>query len=144
VPQLRDFLARFRPAGSPGAAARAAVPADPARELEAELDPVLMLLADADAEREQIIARARGDAERITAQARAQAAAIAADAERRARTARDEAARDVMAMARDEDARAMDDATRQAARTGELAGQRMPALVERAVESIRQLGADGS
>ena len=144
MPQLRDFLARFRPAGSPGAAARAAVPADPARELEAELGPVLMLLADADAERERIIAQARGDAERITAEARAQAAAIAADAERRARTARDEAARDAMALARDEAARAMDGATRQAARTGELAGQRMPALVSRAVDSIRQLGADGS
>jgi vacuolar-type H+-ATPase subunit H len=144
MPQLRDFLARFRPAGSPGAAARAAVPADPASELEAELGPVLMLLSGTDAERDQVIARARSDAERITAEARAEATAIAADAERRARAARDEAARDVMALVRDEAARAIDDARQQAARTGELAGQRMPALVSRTVDSIRQLGADGS
>lgn len=34
MPALRDFLARFRPAGPPGAAARAGVPADRSRELE--------------------------------------------------------------------------------------------------------------
>ena len=144
MPQLRDFLARFRPAGSPGAAARAAVPGDPSRDLEAELGPVLMLLADADAGRAGIAAAARRDAEQITAGARAQAAGIAADAERRARSARDEAAREAMSVAQDEAARTTDDARRQAARIGELAGQRMPALVGRAVDSIRRLRADGS
>jgi len=144
MPALHDFLARFRPAGSPGAAARAAVPADPSLGLEAELGPVLALLADADAERGRIIAGARRDAEQITAGARAQAADIAADADRRARAARDEAARQVVALAQDEAATAVDGATRQAARIGELAGQRMPALVSRAADSIRRLRADGS
>src|SRR5512135_1507062 len=46
---LRDFLARFRPAGTPGAA-RAGVPADRPAELEAEVGPVLALLAGTDAE----------------------------------------------------------------------------------------------
>jgi V/A-type H+-transporting ATPase subunit D len=35
LPQLRDFLERFRPAGAPGAAAGAGVPADRSRELAA-------------------------------------------------------------------------------------------------------------
>ncbi len=144
MPALHDFLARFRPAGSPGAAARAAVPADAARELEEELGPVLALLADADAERGRIIAGAQGDADQVIAGAHAQATAIAADADRRARAARDEAARRAVALAKDAGAAAVDGATRQAGRIGELAGQRRPALVSRAVESIRQLGADGS
>ncbi len=43
-PQLRDILARFRPADPPGAAARAGVPADRSLELKAEVGPVLALL----------------------------------------------------------------------------------------------------
>ena len=133
MPALRDFLARFRPAGPPGAAARAGVPADRSCELEAEVGPVLALLGSTDAECERIIAQARRDAGQITAAAQAEAAAIAADAGQRARAAREEAARQVVAMARDEAAETV--AMRQAAgqRTRrELAGQRMPALVSRA------------
>jgi cell division septum initiation protein DivIVA len=136
VPDLRNFL--FRPAGAPGAA-RAGVPADRRRELEAEVGPVLALLAGTDAEHGQIIARARRDAEQVTAGARAEAAAIAADAGRRAATTREEAVRQVMAAARAEADRTVDDARRQAARTRELAGQRMPALVSRSVDTIRRL-----
>jgi len=107
MPALRDFLARFRPAGPPGAAARAGVPADRSGELAAEVGPVLALLESTDAERERIIAQARRDAGQITAAARAEEAAIAADAGRRARAARAEAARQAMALARDEAARAV-------------------------------------
>jgi len=142
MPQLRDFLARFRPAGSPGAA-RAGVPADRSRELQAEVSPVLALLDGTDAERDRIVARARREAEQITAAARAEAAVIAADAARRADAARDEAARQVMAVARDEAARSVGDARRQARQTRELARQRMPALVSLAVEDIRHLGPQG-
>jgi hypothetical protein len=81
VAELRDFLSRFRPAGAPGAA-RVGVPADRSRELEAELGPVLALLAGTDAECRRIITRARRDAEQITAEARAEAAAIAAASEK--------------------------------------------------------------
>jgi len=143
MPQLRDFLARFRPAGSPGAA-RAGVPADRSRELQAEVRPVLVLLDGTDAERERIIARARHKAEQITAAARAEAAVIAAEAAQRAEDAREEAARQVMALARDEAARSVQRARRQAARTRQLARQRMPALVSRAVEDIRQLRPAGT
>ena len=139
MPALRDFLARFRPAGTPGAAARAGVPADRSGELEAEVGPVLMLLHDTAAERDQIIARARRDAEQMTAAARAEAAVVAADAERRAEAAREEAARQVMALAREEAARTVDSARQQAAATRELARQRMPDLVSRTVDLIRHL-----
>ena len=81
MPDLRDFLSRFRPAGAPGGA-RAGVPADRRRELEAEVGPVLALLAGTQAECERIIAQARRDAGRLTAETGAEAAAIAADAAR--------------------------------------------------------------
>lgn len=142
MPGLRDFLSRFRPAGSPGAAARGGVPADRSGELEAELGPVLALMDSTDADRERIIAQARRDAEQAVADARAGAAVIAADARRRAEVAREEAAQQVMAEARAEAARVMADATQQAARTRQLAGQRAPALVSRAVDTIRQLGSE--
>ena len=141
MPQLRDFLAHLRPAGAPGAAARTGGPAERSRELEAEVGPVLALLEGAAAEREQIIAQARREAEEITAAARAEAAAIAADADRRARAARAEAARQAIALAREETARSVDSALRQAVRTRELAGRRMPALVSHTVDAIRQLEA---
>jgi hypothetical protein len=135
---LRDFLARFRPAGTPGAA-RAGVPADRSLELEAEVGPVLALLDGTYAERGRIVAQARRDADWIVAAAEREAAAIAADAGQRARAAREEAARQVMALARDEAARTVGSARQQATRTRELARQRMPALVNRTVDTIRQL-----
>ena len=138
MPDLRDFLARFRPAGAPGAAA-IGVPADRRRELEAEVGPVLGLLAGAEAECGRIIAQARLDAGQLTAGANAEAAAIATDAGRRAAAAREKAAGQVMAAARDEAAATVRDAERQAAETRELAARRMPALVDRAVGTIRRL-----
>jgi hypothetical protein len=99
VPPLRDFLTRFRPAGSPGAAARAGVPADRSGELEAEVAPVLARLDDTEAEHERLIAQARREAEQIVATARSAADAIAADGARRSETIREQAARQVLTAA---------------------------------------------
>jgi F0F1-type ATP synthase membrane subunit b/b' len=129
MPQLRDFLDRFRPAGAPGAAARARGPVDRARELAAEVVPVLTLLDDTRAECEQIVARARRDAAAIMAEARAEAAAISADGDQRAQAVRDEAARQVTA------------AEQEAVRIRARAGQRMPRLVGAALAEIRQVAA---
>jgi cell division septum initiation protein DivIVA len=142
MPQLRDFLTRFRPAGSPGAAERAGVPADRPSELESEVGPVLALLADIEAERERLITQARRDAEQIVAAAQSAAGAVAADAAQRARTMREQAARQVMITTREQAARTVEDARQQAAQTRELARQRMPALVSRVVGTIRQLDVD--
>jgi Skp family chaperone for outer membrane proteins len=138
VVELPGFLTRLRPVETPGAA-RAGVPADPARELEAEVGPVLARLAGVQAECAQILAAARRDAGQLTAGARAEAAAIALAAGRRAAAAREDAAGQAMAAARAEAEKAVQDARRQATQTRELARQRMPVLVSRAVETIRRL-----
>ena len=142
MPALRDFLTRFRPAGSPGAAERAGVPADHAGELESEVAPVLALLADIEAERGRLITQARRDAEQIVTDAQSAAAAIAADAAQHAEAVREQAARRVMTAAREQAAWTVSEARQQAAQTRELARQRMPALVSRVVGMIRQLGAE--
>jgi vacuolar-type H+-ATPase subunit H len=140
VPQLHDFLDRFRPAGAPGAAGRAAVPADHSRELETELLPVLALLDGTDTQCAGILAQAREDAEGIVAAARAEAAALLRDASQRAAAARADAVQHAVAAARAEAADAMASAHQQARQVAELAGQRVPTLASRAVDLIRDLG----
>ena len=142
MPALLDFLTRFRPAGSPGAAERAGGPGDRPSELESEVAPVLALLADTEAERERLITQARRDAEQVVAGAQSAAAVIAADAAQRAEAVREQAARQVMTAAREQAARTVSDARRQAAQTRELTRQRMPVLVNRVVGMIRQLEAE--
>jgi len=139
VPPLRDFLSRFRPAGAPGAAARAGVPVDRKRELEAEVCPVLGLLDGTQAECESIIARARRDADGIMAGARAEAADIKADGDRRATAARDEAVRRLADAAAADAAAMVADAERQAELVRSLAGRRIPAMADLAAEEIRHL-----
>ena len=103
---------------------------------------MLALLEGVDAERERIIVQARRDAGQLMTAARAEAAAIAADAGQRAQAARDEAARRMLALAKDEVASTVARAEREAERTRELARQRMPSLVDRAVDLIWQLQAE--
>lgn len=141
MPPLRDFLTRFRPAGSPGAA-RAGVPADRSGELNAEVGPVLARLDDTEAERERLIAQARRDAEQIVADARSAADLIIADAAQIADMVREQAAQQMLTDAREQAARTAQAAARQAAQIRELGRQRMPALVSRVVGTIRQLQAE--
>ena len=95
MPRLRDILARFRPAGAPGAAA-AGVPADRSAELDTELRSVLDHLGRAQEEAHRIRATARDEAaaivreaadtaQRIVAVARAEAPRVRAEAEAEAR-----------------------------------------------------------
>jgi cell division septum initiation protein DivIVA len=97
MPQWHDFLEHFRPAGTPGAAARPGVPADRSADAAAELTPLLLLLddvqdeatrirADATIRADEIRRAARRDAERIIAQARQDAASVQAEAEAAARS----------------------------------------------------------
>jgi vacuolar-type H+-ATPase subunit H len=144
VPQLRDFLSRFRPAGAPGAAAVAGVPADRARDLEAELVPVLALLADVDADCARVVEQARRDADDIVAAARGQAAERLREAGLRAAAAREDIMRQAMAAARHEAADTVTRARQQAEQTRQSAGQRMPALAGRAADLVRGLAAGES
>lgn len=140
MPLARNFLDRFRPAGAPGAAARAAVPVDRSAELEAELVPVLTLLDGVDADCARIVAVARREARRITGAAREEAAAMLVAAERSARTAREQTMQQVLAEARADAAETVASARREALRSRELAGQRIPVLVSRAADLVRGLG----
>ena len=135
--QARDFLDRFRPAGAPGPAARAGVPADRAAELAAEVEPVLALLDDTQAECDQIIEWARQEADRIAAEAHAELARIGQEAARNARAVRDEAAAEVLAQASAEVQKTTAEAGQQALRIGRLARRRLPGLVAVAVGTVR-------
>jgi vacuolar-type H+-ATPase subunit H len=144
LPQLRDFLDRFRPAGAPGASGRAAVPVDRSRELAAELLPVLTLLDDTDAECAGMVEHARDEAARIAAAARAAAAKSRQDASSRAAAVRAEAMQHAVATARAEVAGAVADARAEARDVTELSSERIPVLAGRAVALVRALGAPGS
>lgn len=139
MPPLRDFLSRFRPAGAPGAAARAGMPVDRERELAAEVGPVLALLDGTERECALVVARARHDADEIMAGARAEAAAIAADGARRGSAARDEAGRRLTEAAAADAAAMVAAARRQADQVRALAARRVPGLADLAAGQLRQL-----
>lgn len=143
MPQLGDFLSRFRPAGAPGAASRAGVPADRMAELSAELEPVLAMLAQTDATCTRLVAQAREEAGQIADAARAQAAAIAADGRDRARSARGEAADEVLAAARAEAERTERTAAEQALRRTGPTQEDVRLLVRDAVRLVVSMP-DGS
>jgi len=134
LPQLRDFIGRFRPA---------AVPADRESEPAAELGPVLALLAPTDAEREQIIALARETAAKINADALRQVSEIEAAARGRAQTAREEAVEQVLMSARDETRRAMDEAATAVSRRHEPDERQVKDLIDEALNLVLTLPGSG-
>jgi hypothetical protein len=139
LPQLRDFLDRFRPAPVPGAASRLGVAADRARELSAELEPVLALLGPTHAECERIIAGARREAERIADQARQQVAATAAEGLRQSEAARAANADEIIAAARESASRAAADAAQRARSAPRASEMQINELVGAAVALVRAL-----
>jgi hypothetical protein len=84
MPDLRGFLDRFRPAGTPGRPTPVGVPADRAERAGAELAAVFASLADTGAEAERIRSEATAEAERRLEAARRQAATLIEDARGRA------------------------------------------------------------
>jgi vacuolar-type H+-ATPase subunit H len=139
---MRDFLSRFRPAGSPGAG-RAAVPADRRRELESELAPVLMLLDGPSAECSGIVAAGRRDAEQMLRAARSEADAISSAAQQHATASSAEHVQAAVAAARTEATAIASAGAAQAAAIAERARQRLPLLADRAVALVRELGQAG-
>lgn len=138
MPTLRDVLRRWRPAGAPGAAARAGVPDDRAGAPDRELTGVFGALEPVRAECRAIRDAATRKARRTADRAQEQAEAILADAraaalaERRNVTAASRARGDA------EQAAIIADAERQAARIRQRAAERMPAMVAEAVELVRK------
>ncbi|HEY6706309.1 MAG TPA: hypothetical protein VJB61_01800 [Actinomycetota bacterium] len=135
-----DFLNRFRPAGTPGAAARAGVPVDRAAEAAAELEPVLALLAVAESACAAVRERAQQDAEDIGERARARADGRLAEARARADSERAAAAARARARGQAESVRLTARAERRATARRELAEQRMPGYVGRVVAMVGTAG----
>lgn len=143
MPQLSNFLDRFRPAGAPGAAGRAGVPADRSAELDAELGPVLALLGDTRAHCARLLAAAHQEAARITAQAREQSERIAAEGIDRAEAARAAAAAQVLDSARARGA-AEEQAARQRVQSLPVPSEAdVQALILAAVQLVRSLPEEG-
>lgn len=80
MPGVRDLLDRFRPAGAPGPAGAAGVPADRQASVAEELAPVFATLAGVAAECDQIRQEAAQAAQQRRAEAAEQARAVVARA----------------------------------------------------------------
>jgi glutamyl-tRNA reductase len=135
---LSDYLRRFRPAGAPGAAAPAGVPRDAAKELRSELDPVFAALEEAQSEAAARREAARGEAARIAASAGSEVEAVRAAGRRRLAEVHSEVSQDRSRAVDQERQRVLARAATEAAELEATASQRMPALVNRVVETVLQ------
>ncbi|MEU9760331.1 hypothetical protein [Streptomyces sp. NPDC047985] len=138
---FRDFLMRFRPAGSPGPAATMGVPADRSADLAAELDPVLSCLEQAETEAQQIREAAAQLAEQNRRAAADKAAEIVGLARTRAREVRMESAANTYGLAKTEAAECLAESERKAVLLKRRAQHRMASLVEHALADIGQISA---
>ncbi|MVU78465.1 hypothetical protein GPX89_14570 [Nocardia sp. ET3-3] len=129
----RDFLDRFRPAGTPGPAGPHGVPADRAAEASAELLPVLRRLDSIQDEADRLRAEAERRAERIRADGDAQAHALVDNA----RAAAESVTAETMAaeLARAEPPNPADQTA--AAAVGDRAQRRLPEYVRRVTDRAR-------
>ncbi|MFF4964383.1 hypothetical protein [Streptomyces sp. NPDC001037] len=129
---LRDFLERFRPAGTPGASATG-VPADRAAERAAELQPALDRLTDVQREAIRIRAAAERRAQALRQEASEEAERLLADARERAPEVRRQAAEPLLREARREADALRAAGDRRASAIRERARECMPRLVDLAV-----------
>lgn len=128
MPQGRRFLERFRPVGTPGAAAARGVPADRVAELAAELAPVFDLLEPTQKQSNAIRAQADDEADRRRAEALAGADAKVGAARRRAESERAATAAGLARSADVEAAQILAGARRDADAVREAAARRLPDL----------------
>jgi hypothetical protein len=138
MPRARDFLARFRPVGTPGAAVSAGVPADRVAEASAELEPLFAMLADTEAETDRI----RASADQRIAEGHRLAAEHAADVLARARLRADAERADAAAVARaaadQEAARELAAAAAEVARIRQAAEEQVDAQVAEIMGVVRE------
>ncbi|MFB9186808.1 hypothetical protein ACFFX1_52535 [Dactylosporangium sucinum] len=129
---IADLLQRFRPAGPPGAARPAAVPADPAAEAAAELLPVFAALRETTAEAAAIRATAETGADTRRRRAVIAARRVVAGARRAAPAARAQA----FAEARAGDSRAGDALMAAARHDADEVRRRATERLDRAVSDV--------
>jgi hypothetical protein len=138
MPRARDFLARFRPVGTPGAAAPAGVPADRVVEATAELEPLFAMLANTEVRAESIRASADqriAESHRLAAE---RAAEVIAQARLRADAERANASAKAGAVADQEAAQELAAAEAQAASIQKSANELMDAQVAEMVAAVRE------
>lgn len=139
MPGVRDLLYRFRPAGSPGPASAAAVPADRVADRTTELEPVFALLADT----EERCASLREEAERAAAARRERAREAArrsvADAETGAAQERARSAATVADRAVGESAATVEQARAEADRLLARARVRTPDWAARVASHVEEV-----
>ena len=135
--RAREFLERFRPSGTPGAAARPGVPADRLAERSAELEPVFARLAETEADAATIRAAARREADQRRLQGQERAQAVLATGRHQVAADRAELAAQVRHQASVETAAIISAAHDEADAVRTRAGQRLPAMVDRVVSDVR-------
>ena len=133
----RDFLARFRPVGTPGPAAPAGVPADRVTELAVELGPVLESLADTQVEAAAIRSAGEVEAIRLRHDGRTRAEDLVVAARALAQTERVRALAQTREEADSTVARTMDAANAEALAIDARVAHRLPEFVNRVAVTVR-------
>ncbi len=136
--RARDWLDRFRPAGSPGAARPAGVPADDAATRTAELAPVFAALAATQRECASIRKAARAEADDRRKRAALRTAAIHTSAEAEAATLRAETRSRRLRHYEEEAAAIVAAGEQEARQVAERAERRLPELLDQARVTLLQ------
>jgi flagellar biosynthesis/type III secretory pathway protein FliH len=139
MPQWRDFLERFRPAGSPGAAAQGGVPADRIGDSAAELAPVFMMLDDVRSQATRVRRCAIEQAEIIRRDAGRRAAEIATAAESQAQMARAAEFERARKLTAAEGTRSATERTRELDELRARVEARMPDYIDRVLAAVATL-----
>lgn len=137
MPGVRDLLDRFRPAGAPGPAGIAGVPADRQDSVAAELKPVFAALAEVEEECERLRRDAARAAARHADAADAQAHALVAGARNGAGAERAAAAARVREDAAAEVAHLEASAAGEADEIRRRNAHRRPWLLSQVIERVR-------
>ncbi len=137
MPGLRDVLQRFRPAGAPGAATAAGVPADRRADVTAELEPVFAALADIQQECARVGADGAQRASRLRTEAAEESRTILVRARGEITAERARAVAERVHDAEQELAGIDATADRNAAEVRRRTARLLPGLVEQVVERVR-------
>jgi hypothetical protein len=137
MPRISDLLDRFRPAGAPGPAAAAGVPADRRAAAEDELAPVFTALTEVEEVCEATREAARAAAEERTARADREAAALLRRAREDAAAVRAETAARLRVAGEAEAAGLLTRAAEEAAAVRARTAERLPELVSRVLAHVR-------
>ena len=134
-----NFLERFRPAGSPGAAAAVGVPADRPSELAVELEPVFGELSGVEAQARRIREQASFDADQICCEAKEKAHILVESARKEIEDVRAAAMASAGERAQQVSQAALAAADLDAAAVRSRASDRLPAYVDRALDLARNV-----